>query len=175
MIFVLLSSLSAGISSNLTKFATRTDPPDKVVFYHALYMTPMTLGPALFVWQWPTLEQLLWLALIGFLATLNQRCLSRALAAADATAVLPFLFMRLPFAAILGYAAFVEFPVCSCGSGAPLYSAPRSIWRGEKRASAGAFRSDVYTKKDGSHGGSCHRTGTISLNITSRKTIDPVT
>lgn len=134
MIFVLLSSLSAGISSNLTKFATRTDPPDKVVFFHALYMTPMTLGPALFVWQWPTLEQLLWLALIGFLATLNQRCLSRALAAADATAVLPFLFMRLPFAAILGYAAFVEFPGLFVWiGGAVIFGAALYLARGEAR------------------------------------------
>ena len=47
---------------------------------------------------------------VGFFATLNQRFLSRAFASADATAVLPFDFARLPFAAILGYVFFLELP-----------------------------------------------------------------
>ncbi len=133
-VLVLLSSLSAGISSNLTKFATRTAAPDTVVFFHALYMTPFTFVPALFVWIWPSAEQLMWLALIGLLATLNQQCLSRALAAADATAVLPFLFMRLPFAALLGYLAFAEFPVVWVwAGGAIIFGAALYLARGESR------------------------------------------
>lgn len=133
-ILVLLSSLSAGISSNLTKFATRTDRPDTVVFFHALYMTPFTFVPALFVWIWPGPEQLMWLMLIGLLATLNQQCLSRSLAAADATAVLPFLFMRLPFAAILGYLAFAEFPAFWVWiGGAIIFGAALYLAHGEAR------------------------------------------
>ena len=135
-ILVLLSSLSAGISANLTKFATRTAEPDTVVFFHALYMTPFTFIPALIVWVWPNAEQFMWLALIGALATLNQQCLSRALAAADATAVLPFLFMRLPFAAILGYLAFAEFPIFWVWiGGAIIFGAALYLARGDSKIS----------------------------------------
>lgn len=109
-VLVLCSSLSAAGSGVLTKFATRTDPPDKVVFYHAMYMTPLILIGALFDWQWPNLYELGMLLIVAALATLNQRCLGRAFASTDATAVFPFLFMRLPFGAGLGFAVFQEVP-----------------------------------------------------------------
>ncbi|MDC0033925.1 hypothetical protein OAJ57_05130, partial [Alphaproteobacteria bacterium] len=44
------------------------------------------------------------------LATLNQRFLSRAFASADATTIFPFVFMRLPFGALLGFLVFQELP-----------------------------------------------------------------
>jgi drug/metabolite transporter (DMT)-like permease len=76
----------------------------------------------------------MWLALIGALATLNQQCLSRALTAADATAVLPFLFMRLPFAAVLGYLAFAEIPALWVWiGGAIIFGAALYLARGEAR------------------------------------------
>ena len=65
---------------------------------------------ALFVWRTPNLEQLGLLVAIGALATLNQRFQSRAFASADATAVLPFDFVRLPFAGIIGIVALAELP-----------------------------------------------------------------
>ena len=117
---VLLGALANATSNIIVKFKTRTDHPDTVVFYLALYVTPLILIPALFVWQWPNAEQLMWLVAIGFCATLNQRFLSRAFAAADAgrdvvlvsdaTVVLPFDFVRLPFAAAFGFAVFTEIP-----------------------------------------------------------------
>jgi drug/metabolite transporter (DMT)-like permease len=107
---VLIGALANASSNIIVKYKTRTDHPDTVVFYLALYVTPMILVPALFVWQWPSAEQLMWMVAIGFCATLNQRFLSRAFAAADATAVVPFDFARLPFAAAIGFAVFGELP-----------------------------------------------------------------
>lgn len=107
---VLIGSLANATSNVIVKHKTRTDAPDTVVFFLVLYVTPMILVPALFVWLWPTLEQLLWMIAIGVAATLNQMFLSRAFAAADATAVLPFDFARLPFAALIGFLVFTELP-----------------------------------------------------------------
>jgi drug/metabolite transporter (DMT)-like permease len=109
-LLVLISALSASASGTLLKFITRNDPPDKVVFFHSLYMTPITLVSALFDWQWPTLWQLVLMLVMAGLATLNQRFLGRAFAAADATSVFPFVFMRLPFGALLGFLVFQEIP-----------------------------------------------------------------
>lgn len=109
-VLVLISALSASGSGTLLKFATRSDPPDKIVFFHGLYMTPITFVGALFDWQWPTLWQLVLLVVMAALATLNQRFLSRAFASADATTIFPFVFMRLPFGALLGFLVFQEMP-----------------------------------------------------------------
>ncbi len=109
-LLVLAGALANATSNTIVKFATRSDHPDTVVFYLMVYVTPMTFVPALFVWTWPTLGQLLLLLGVGVFATLNQRFLSRAFATADATIVLPFGFTRLPFAAIIGFLVFAELP-----------------------------------------------------------------
>jgi hypothetical protein len=46
---------------------------------------------------------------------LNQRFLSRAYAAADATAVLPFEFARLPFAAVIGFVLSASCQISGLG------------------------------------------------------------
>lgn len=107
---VLIGAMANAASNVIVKHKTRTDAPDTVVFYLALYVTPLILVPALFVWTWPNLEQLLWMVAIGVSATLNQMFLSRAFAAADVTVVLPFDFSRLLFAIVIGYLVFAELP-----------------------------------------------------------------
>lgn len=107
---VLIGAMANAASNVIVKHKTRTDAPDTVVFYLALYVTPLILVPALFVWTWPNLEQLLWMVAIGVCATLNQMFLSRAFATADVTVVLPFDFSRLLFAIVIGYLVFAELP-----------------------------------------------------------------
>lgn len=109
-LLVLVAAVANAASNTVVKFATRSDHPDTVVTYLMIYVTPMILVPALFVWTWPTWHELMLLVGVGFFATLNQRFISRAFAAADATAVLPFDFARLPFAAVIGFLAFAELP-----------------------------------------------------------------
>lgn len=134
-LLVLAGALAAAASNAIVKFTTRTDHPDAVVFYQMVYVTPMIFVPALWVWTWPTLDQLLPMFGVGFFATLNQRFLSRAYAAADATAVLPFEFTRLPFAAILGFLAFSELPdIWAWLGGAVIFSASLYMVRRETRA-----------------------------------------
>ena len=136
-VLVLIAALSAAGSGTLQKYITRHDPPDKLVFFHGLYMTPLTLVGALFDWQWPTLWQLALLFVMAFLATINQRFIARAFAAADATSVFPFVFMRLPFGALLGFIVFRELPdiwVWLGGAvifGAALYLARNDSGRGD--------------------------------------------
>lgn len=135
---VLMSALAASCSGTLLKFTTRSDTPDKVVFFHGLYMTPITFVGALFVWEWPTLWELVLLVVTAALATLNQRFLGRAFACADATVIFPLVFMRLPFGALLGYFVLQEVPglwVWAGGAvifGAAVYLAHTSTGSGGK-------------------------------------------
>lgn len=136
-LLVLAGALAAAVSNTIVKFTARTDHPDAIVFYQMVYVTPMIFVPALFVWTWPTFEQLLLMFGVGFFATLNQRFLSRAFAAADATAVLPFEFARLPFGAVIGFLAFGELPdIWAWIGGAVIFSASIFMVRREARGTA---------------------------------------
>jgi drug/metabolite transporter (DMT)-like permease len=109
-VLVLIGAMTNGASNALVKYTTRKDHPDTAVLFLMLYVTPLIALPTVFVWVTPSWEQLCFLLAIGFFATLNQRFLSRAFAAADATAVLPYDFSRLPFAALIGWFVFSELP-----------------------------------------------------------------
>ena len=64
--------------------------------------------PAVWVWHWPTPELWAIALLFGTVGTLGHVCLTRALTAADATSVIPFDYLRLPFVAIIAYLLFGE-------------------------------------------------------------------
>jgi len=108
--WVLVSAVLFAGSAMFVKVLAREDKPDTITMYQLLYMLPINFIPSLFVWVWPTPEQSFWAVMIGVLTTLAQRCYTRAYAAADASAIQPFDFLRLPFAVMLGFIMFAEWP-----------------------------------------------------------------
>jgi len=133
-----LGAMAAGAFTVISvKFLTRTEPPDRIVAYTVLVMIAASLVPALLNWVTPTLEQLLWLAALGGLATSFQRCMARALAAADATIVLPFEFMRLLTAVVLGYLFFGEIAdIWTWSGGMVIFGAAFYVVRAESARAA---------------------------------------
>ena len=75
-----------------------------------LFMTPLSLVPALFVWQWPTAEEYAWMLLMGAVGSLAHVAMAQAFKLAEATAVLPLDFTRLIWASALGFFIFGEAP-----------------------------------------------------------------
>lgn len=92
------------------KSLARTEQPAAIVIYFGLLVTPMSLVPALFVWTTPSPQLLLWFLLIGLAATVGQILMTRAFAAAEASAVMPFDFSRLVFVSVFGMILFGERP-----------------------------------------------------------------
>jgi drug/metabolite transporter (DMT)-like permease len=92
----------------LVKSLSRSESPAAIVLYMNLILTPLSLVPALFVWRWPSWPGLALLVLIGALAALAHILLTRAYVKADASAVMPFDYARLPFVAALAYVIFGE-------------------------------------------------------------------
>ncbi|MFO1129375.1 MAG: DMT family transporter [Rhodospirillales bacterium] len=92
------------------KSLSRTEHPNAIIIMMGVLMTPASLVPALFVWTWPSAEAWGWLMVMGIAATTGQVCLTRAFAAADASALLPFDFSRLVFATAIGFVIFGEIP-----------------------------------------------------------------
>jgi len=109
-LLAILSALTSAVLTIVVKNLSRTEPSDAIVTYMVLLLTPMSLVPALFVWQWPTAGQWPWLIAMGALGSFGHMCYMRAFAIADASAVMPYDYTRLIFAAVIGYLAFAEVP-----------------------------------------------------------------
>lgn len=104
----LASAMAIGIIGPLVKKLTQRDDPDRIVFITTLGLIPLSLVPALFVWQTPSAE--VWLATIalGLVSVVGHSALVRGYAAAEASLVMTYKFSRLPFAVLFGYLAFGE-------------------------------------------------------------------
>ncbi len=113
------------------------------VLYMNLLMTPLSLVPAAFVWRWPHWEDFFVLAALGFLAMLAHLALARALAAADASAIMPFDYARLPFIALFAFLLFGEVAEIWTWVGAAIIAG--SAFYIARRESALATRRDAKT------------------------------
>ena len=108
LLLLLISAATAAMNNITVKFLARTEPPSRIVALFMIYLTPLSLVPALFVWQWPEPSAFGALIGLGCLGTIAHLSVARALAAADASACAPFEFARLPFAALIGFVCFGE-------------------------------------------------------------------
>ena len=109
-VVALASALCIAAAILAVKSLSRTERPTSIVLFFNLLVTPLSFVLALFVWETPAAHLWKWLVLIGFLATASQLLLTQALAAADASQVLPFDFSQLVFVAILGFLFYAEVP-----------------------------------------------------------------
>lgn len=106
--YVLISSCMMAIAGILVKTLTRTEPPETIVFYMALFMTPLSLIPAIPHFQPLSAVQLGLILLIALFSTSAHLLMTRAFKRADMVMLMPFDFSRLVFTAIMAYIMFGE-------------------------------------------------------------------
>jgi len=109
-LWALATSLGMATSALFIKSLARTESAMVIVFYMALFMTPLSLIPAVFVWSWPGPETFAYVGVLGVTATVSQFAFAKAMRIAEASAMMPVDFTRLIFAAVLGYLIFAEVP-----------------------------------------------------------------
>ncbi len=107
-LFVLASSVMMAVSGVLVKTLTRTEMPETIVFYMALFMTPWALLPAIGHMGAVNGHQLWLVFLISLLSTVGHLLMARAYMRADLVMLMPLDFSRLVFTAIMAYALFGE-------------------------------------------------------------------
>ena len=107
-VLVLLSAVTLAGANLSVKELSRTEPVQAIVTYMVIFMVPLTFIPALLVWQTPTPAQLAELIGLAAVATVGNYAMTRAVAVADASAVMPYDYARLPFAALIGFFVFGE-------------------------------------------------------------------
>ena len=109
-IIILLSSGIWGLILIVIKSLGKRDSTPTIVTYMVLFMSPIALIPALFVWTWPTVEELGVLLLMGTMGTVAHLTLTQALRVGEAAVVMPMDFFKLIWAAALGFLIFSEMP-----------------------------------------------------------------
>lgn len=122
----LYTAMSYAATNIMTKSLTRTESTNAVVFYNFALMAVIAVIPAAIYWKTPVWEDGLWILAFGILSALAQQCVTRAYAAAPASAVSPFNFLKLPFVAVIGFVMFAELPDGWTWAGAALIIA--STW-----------------------------------------------
>ncbi len=109
-ILVLVQAVAWAAALITIKVLSRTESSITIATYMVILMIPLSLGPALLVWQDPTWQQLGWLALIGVLGTIGQLLMTQSLKEGDTTVVMPIDFFKLIWASALGFWLFAEIP-----------------------------------------------------------------
>lgn len=109
-LLILGSSFVWSVAMTMIKSLSRTDSAVTITLYAGLFMAPITLVPALFVWVNPTPVQLAWLVGVGAAGTLGHVAFAQAFKLAEMSAVLPLDFLRLVWASAFGFIVFAEVP-----------------------------------------------------------------
>ena len=106
----LYTALSYSGGNVMTKSLVRTEEPNAIVFYNFALLGVVSVGPALAVWTTPAWGDVSWILVFGVLSVLAQQCITRSFAAAPASVVIPFQFLKLPFVAAIALLWFAERP-----------------------------------------------------------------
>jgi len=109
-ILVVGAALIWAVTMIVIKVLSRTESSITITAYMNIFLSLFSLGPALWVWVAPSLEMWLWLVAIGVIGTIAQLALTQALKETEPTAVLPFDFLKLVWATLLGMWVFGELP-----------------------------------------------------------------
>lgn len=109
-LLVIGSSLLWSMAIIDIKVLGRTESSITITAYVTVLMIPMTLVPAIVVWQTPPLDMWVWLVFIGVIGTLGQIVVTDAFKLADMTVLMPLDFLKLVWATAFGIIVFAEVP-----------------------------------------------------------------
>ena len=110
VLIAIVSALTFAVANVLIRLMSNTEPPNRILFYYHAGGTVIFLGPAIWVWQTPVGLEWFLLAMIGVLTTIGMTGFVHAFSIGEANAVGPIEYIRLIFAAFIGYAFFSEIP-----------------------------------------------------------------
>ena len=109
-LLMLTASLSFSVVLIMVKKLSDIDSSLTIIFYHLLFMTPLTLIVAIFFWEGINSSQLMIFILMASAGLLSHWCLAQAFKISDTTSVMPLQFTKLIWASIIGYYIFSEIP-----------------------------------------------------------------
>jgi drug/metabolite transporter (DMT)-like permease len=96
------------LNTVMVKILSEVEEAGTMVFVMNVIQSLVLLVPAYYVWITPQWHHAPLLLMLGLSGILTHYCLSRALAIADTSVVLPLDFLRLPFIALIAYLVWGE-------------------------------------------------------------------
>ncbi len=108
ILLVVVSSVFYAGAWSSVKILTRKDSAILIVFYMNAIMVPLTAVPAAFLWVRPGVPDLVPLGVMALSGWAAHFCQARSFEVADVSSVMPFDFLRLPVAAVMGWYLFAE-------------------------------------------------------------------
>jgi drug/metabolite transporter (DMT)-like permease len=104
------AALTFAVANVLIRVLSRTEPPNRILFYYHVGGILVFLGPAVWVWRTPVGVEWVLLATIGTLTTIGMIGFVRGFAVGEASVVGPMEYTRLLYAGLFGYYIFGEIP-----------------------------------------------------------------
>ena len=140
--YALLALFSAAlVACNLimTKSLTTTERPSTIMAYHAGVLTVAYAIPAWWLWVQPTWTEMGLIVGIAMAMSVVQYCMIRGYKEAEASAAQPLEYVRLIYAAAIGFVVFAEVPTVWTWAGAALIigSSIYTIRRNTMKSGAG--------------------------------------
>ena len=109
-LLLLSSAILWSISIVIAKKLTEKDTIISITFWQAMGCVPLALIASLFVWETPTLTQLLYLLGIAGLGTLGHALVYASLKLGKVSFLLPLDYIRIIWSTLLGFLLFGSLP-----------------------------------------------------------------
>ncbi|MBL4864411.1 MAG: DMT family transporter [Rhodobiaceae bacterium] len=106
----LVGAALVAFATVLVKIVSRYDSPVTLMFYTCVVGTLVSIVPAAINWVPPTLNEYMLLALMGAIGATAHNCFIRGYAVGETTAIAPFEYSALIFAALAGFFIFSDLP-----------------------------------------------------------------
>lgn len=107
-VLVLVAAAGYGLSLILVKQLTGFASPGAIVVWMILIQLPLGLIAAVTDWRPVALTDVPWMLVAGVGALAAHYCQAQALRRLDASVLIPIDFLRVPLAALVGYAFYAE-------------------------------------------------------------------
>lgn len=106
----LVSAACAGLVMVIIRRLSQVDQAITILSYQAIFVGLLMIVPTILFWVTPTLEEWLWMGLLGVVSVIAQTANIRAYKSGEATAISSIDYTRLVYASILGFLIFSEIP-----------------------------------------------------------------
>ena len=110
IMLAIIAALAHSFNGLIVKKLTLTDTPQAIIMWMVIILIPITLIPALVVWEWPSFETWLYLWGIAIVGSLAHFLWTKSCSMADITSLQPIEFIKLPIIALFGWMIFSEIP-----------------------------------------------------------------
>ena len=110
VVLAFMGAFFHSINSLILKKLTLKESANAIVIWMVILLVPISIVPAVFVWEWPSAITWFYLWCLAFCGTIGHSFFTRAYSLAEITSLQPFEFIKLPMVAFLAWLIFSEVP-----------------------------------------------------------------